>query len=205
MFSTNAVMNIWLKSLGDYSIEQVNYVPTAISAVGIVATLLLGWYSDHTKSRWHVGIFLSVTGIITGGIMLNPPSRGAKMFALFLNGCQYASQTVMFAWANDLCRQDDAKRSIIIASMQTFSIAVYMFWSLLFYNATQVPMWTKGSIAMMCMGLAFLLNNVAIRWFEHRDQKRAEVAQTTSSLEGAEPSEAEKELSYERKFKSSSA
>jgi MFS transporter, ACS family, pantothenate transporter len=205
MFSTNAVMNIWLKSLGNYSIEQVNYVPTAISAVGIIATLLLGWYSDHTKSRWHVGIFLSFTAIITGGIMLNPPSRGAKMFALFLNGCQYASQTVMFAWANDLCREDDAKRSVIIASMQTFSIAVYMFWSLLFYNATQVPMWTKGSIAMICMGLAFLLNNVAIRWFEHRGQKQAEVARTTSSLEDAEPSEAEKELSYESKVKSSSA
>lgn len=63
----------------------------------------------------------------------------------------------------------------------------------------------QGSIAMICMSLAFLLNNVAIRWFEHKDQKRAEVAQTTSPLEDAEPSEAEKELSYERKFKSSSA
>jgi MFS transporter, ACS family, pantothenate transporter len=191
MFSTNAIMNIWLKSLRDYSVEQVNYIPTAISGVGIIATLILGWYSDHIKSRWHVGIFLSFTAIITGAVMLHPPSRGAKMFALFLNGCQYASQTVMFAWANDLCREDDAKRSIIIASMQTFSIAVYMFWSLLFYNATQGPMWTKGSIAMICMGAALLLNNVVIRSYEKRDQKRAEVVQP-SFLPAHGPFELEK-------------
>lgn len=135
MFSTNAVVNIWPKSLGDYTAKQVNYIPTAISAVGIVATLVLGWYSDHTKSRWYVGIILSFIAISTGSIMPNPPSRGAKMFALFLNGCQYASQTVMFAWASDLCREDDAKRSIIIASMQTFSVVVYILWSSLFYNA----------------------------------------------------------------------
>lgn len=131
MFPTNAVMNIWLKSLGEYGVEPVNHIPTAISGVGIVATLVPGWYSDRSKSRWHVGI-LSFTAVTTGAIMLNPISRGANLSPLFLNGCQYASQTVMFAWANELCRRDDAKRSIIIASMQTFSTAVYMFWSLLF-------------------------------------------------------------------------
>ena len=173
MFSTNAIMNIWLKSLGDYSVEQVDYIPTAISAVGIVATLLLGWYSDHTKSRWHVGIFLSFSAIITGAIMLSPPSRGAKMFALFLNGCQYAGQTVFFAWVNDLCRADDAKRAIVIASMNTFSTAVYMFWSLLFYAATQSPMWKKGSIAMLCMACALLVNNMVLRYLEAKDAKVA--------------------------------
>jgi MFS transporter, ACS family, pantothenate transporter len=200
MFSTNAVMNIWLKSLGEYSVEQVNYIPTAIAGVGILATLILGWYSDHTRSRWQAGIFVSFTAIITGGIMIYPPSRGAKMFALFLNGCQYASQTVMFAWANDLCREDDAKRGIIIASMQTFSIAVYMFWSLLFYNATQGPMWTKGSIAMICMGVALLLNNMVIKYFERRDQKCAEKLQANTTLQGEES--ASKEDSDEHKSES---
>jgi MFS transporter, ACS family, pantothenate transporter len=203
MFSTNAVMNIWLKSLGEYSVEQVNYIPTAIPGVGIVATLILGWYSDYTKSRWHVGIFLSFTAIITGAIMLQPPFRGAKMFALFLNGCQYASQTVMFAWANDLCREDDAKRSIVIASMQTFSIAVYMFWSLLFYNATQGPMWVKGSIAMICMGVALLLNNMLIKCYERRDQKRVETIQANTSPHNQES--ASKEVSDKHKSESRAA
>lgn len=32
----------------------------------------------------------------------------------------------MFVWANDLMRGDDAKRSVVIASMNMFSIAVYI-------------------------------------------------------------------------------
>jgi ACS family pantothenate transporter-like MFS transporter len=97
MFSTNAIMNLYLKSLNRYSITEVNYIPTAVSGVGIVATLVLGWYSDFTRSSWHVGVLLSFTAITAGSIMLNPPSFSGKMFALFLNGCQWANQTVMLA------------------------------------------------------------------------------------------------------------
>jgi MFS transporter, ACS family, pantothenate transporter len=174
MFSTNAIMNLWLSSTGDYEVEQVNYIPTGVAGVGVVATLLLGWYSDWTKKYWHVGIFLAFTGIISGAIMLQPPSRGAKFFALFLNGCQYAGQTVFFVWANTLLRDDDAKRSVILAAMNTFSIAVYMFWSLLFYSATQAPDWMEGSIAMICMGAGLFINTMAVWYLERRDLRRAE-------------------------------
>lgn len=175
MFSTNAIMNLWLKSTGDYSIEQVNYLPSAVAGVGILGTLFFGWYSDFTKQRWHVGVALAFTAIISGAMMLNPPSRGGKFFALYLNGLQYASQTVMFVWANDLTRKDDAKRAIVLASMNTFAIAVYMFWSLVFYNATQVPDWRAGSIAMMAMGVALLLATLACYYLQRRQQAQEQV------------------------------
>lgn len=165
-------MNLWLSSTGDYTVAQVNYIPTGVAGVGIVGTLFLGWYADFTRKPWHVGIFLSFTAIIAGAIMLNPPSRGAKFFALFLNGCQYAGQTVMFAWANNLCREDDAKRGVILASMNTFAIAVYMFWSLIFYNATQAPNWREGSIAMLAMGAALFLTTLGVRYLERRDERK---------------------------------
>ena len=174
MFSTNAIMGILLKWKGDYTVEEINYIPTGTWAVGIVATLALGWYSDFSKSRWHVGIFLSVTAIISGAIMLSPPSFEAQLVALFLNGFQYAGQTVFLAWANDRCYEDDPKRAIVLASMQTGSIAVYMFWSILFYNTTQVPEWRSGSIAMVCMGVALLLSVVAAFVLERGDLKKKE-------------------------------
>lgn len=95
MFSSNAILNIFLKYTKQYTVQQVNYIPTAVSGIAIVSTLVLGWYTDFTKKSWHVGILLSWTAIITGSIMLNPPTYGAKLFALFLNGMQYANQTVM--------------------------------------------------------------------------------------------------------------
>lgn len=188
MYSTNAIMNLWLRGTGDYSITQVNYIPSGVSAVGVVATLTLGWYSDFTKRHWHTGIFLSATAIIAGAIMLNPPTRGAKFFALFLNGCQYASQTTMFAWANSLTRNDDAKRAVILAGMNTLAIAVYMFWSLVFYNVEQAPDWTEGSIAMICMGFALLVTTLVLRYLQGRYPTPVEHNQAVPA-----PSETEEE------------
>ncbi|KAF3808301.1 Pantothenate transporter liz1 [Colletotrichum gloeosporioides] len=179
MFSTNAIMNLWLSSTGNYSVEQVNYIPTGVAGVGIAATLLLGWYSDFTKRYWHVGIILSSTAIVSGAIMLQPPTRGAKFFALFLNGCQYASQTVLFAWANAVTREDDAKRAVILAAMNTFAIAVYMFWSLIFYSATQGPDWMEGSIAMMCMGASLFVTTLGVWYLTRRESKTLEVVEAS--------------------------
>lgn len=186
MWSTNAIMNLWLSSTKTYTIEQVNYIPTGVAGVGIISTLLLGWYSDFTKRYWHVGILLSITAVIPGAIMLHPPSREAKFFALFLNGCQYATQTIVFAWANELTRDDDAKRGVILGVMNTFAVALYMFWSILFYNATQAPDWREGSIAMISMGLSLFVTTLGVWYLARRDQKRLEVADTTGeSLVGA--------------------
>ncbi|VUC26101.1 unnamed protein product [Clonostachys rosea] len=186
MFSTNAIMNIWLKSTGDFTVEQTSYIPAGVAGVGIVATLFLGWYSDFTKRQWHVGIILAITAIMSGAIMLNPPTRGAKFFALFLNGCQYASQTVLFAWANSLTREDDAKRAVILGGMNSFAIAVYMFWSLVFYNTAQAPDWMEGSIAMMCMGAALFITTIGVWYMERRDKNMTEVygADPDASVEG---------------------
>ena len=78
----------------------------------------------------------------------------------------------MFAWANDLIRGDDAKRSVVIASMNMFSIAVYMFWSILFYNATQAPRWFKGNWAMIAMGLFLLLATIATYLLQRRQERQ---------------------------------
>ena len=184
MFSTNAIMNLWMSQTGGYTLEQVNYVPTGVSGVGILATLFLGWYSDFTKRQWHVGIILSITAIISGAIVLNPPSKPAKFFALFLNGCQYASQTVLFAWANSVTREDDAKRAVILGGMNTFAIAVYMFWSLVFYSTTQGPSWREGSIAMLCMGSALFITTIGVWYLERRDKRRARLSDTASHESG---------------------
>ena len=183
MYSTNAIMQLYLKSTNDYTAQQVNYIPTAVSGFGIVCTLFLGWYTDFNprRNRWHVGILLSITAVTSGALMLRPPTRSAKFAALILNGAQYSGQTVMFAWANDLIRGDDAKRSVVIACMNMFSVAVYLFWSLIFYNATQGPDWYEGSWAMIAMGL-FLLIVTLVTYLLQRRQERQEEENAVSAI-----------------------
>lgn len=182
MYSSNAIMQLYLKSARRpaYTTEQVNYIPTSVSGLGIIATLLLGWYSDYNprRNRWHVGIFLSLTAITSGALMLRPITRAGRFAALILNGCQFAGQTVMFAWANDLMRGDDAKRSVVIASMNMFSIAVYMFWSILFYNVTQGPTWYEGDWAMIAMGLFLFIVTITTHVLQRRQEKQEALSYT---------------------------
>ncbi|EME82236.1 uncharacterized protein MYCFIDRAFT_43123 [Pseudocercospora fijiensis CIRAD86] len=190
MYSSNAIMQLYLKSTHDYTTQQVNYIPSSVSGLGIVATLLLGWYSDYnTRRRWHVGIFLSFTAITSGSLMLSPPSRAAKFAALILNGCQFAGQTVFFAWANDLTRKDDAKRSVVLASMNMFSVAVYLFWSLLFYNATQAPDWYEGSCAMIAMGCFTLIMTIVCYLLQRRQEKHEAIDAADWALEDIKAAE----------------
>jgi MFS transporter, ACS family, pantothenate transporter len=78
----------------------------------------------------------------------------------------------MFAWANDLTRHDDAKRSVVIASMNMFSVAIYLWWSIVFYNAEQGPDWREGSIAMICMGLFLGIVTAGCVWGQKRQEKQ---------------------------------
>jgi ACS family pantothenate transporter-like MFS transporter len=174
MFSSNAILSLYLKWTGDYSVELVNYMPMAVSAVGIVGTLVLGWYSDFTRRSWHVGVLTACTAIITGSIMLKPPSDAARFFALYLNGIQYANQTVMFAWANRLTLGDAPKRSLILAAMNTVAVIFYSFWSICFYAADQAPKWTRGSVAMIVSGCFLMLGTFVVRHLETRSRKAEE-------------------------------
>jgi ACS family pantothenate transporter-like MFS transporter len=170
MYSSNAVFQLLLQSTGDFSVEQINYIPSSVSGMGVVATLTLGWYTDWQPSRrWHVGVLLSITAVVSGALMLAAPTRGAKYAALVMNGCQFAGQTVMFAWANDVLRNDDAKRAVVLASMNMFAQAFYMFWSILFYNAEQAPDWFEGNIAMIVMGVFLFATTMVCWWLQRRD------------------------------------
>lgn len=170
MYSSNAIFQLLLQSTGEYTVEQTNYIPSSVSGMGVVATLTLGWYTDWAPTRrWHVGVLLSITAIVSGALMLGAPTRGAKFAALVLNGCQFAGQTVMFAWANDVLRSDDAQRSIVIASMNMFAQAFYMFWSILFYNAAQAPDWFAGNIAMIVMGICLFATTMLCFYLQRRD------------------------------------
>ncbi|PLB44207.1 MFS general substrate transporter [Aspergillus steynii IBT 23096] len=178
MWADNGILNIYLKYLGTYSVELVNYIPTAVYAIALVSILLCSWYADYFQKaggRWHVGVFLSVTAIISGAIMLKPPSIGAKLFALFLNGIQLGYRGVLFAWANDLMRKDDAKRGIVIGMMNAMTIAFYIFWTLLFYNTDQSPMWYEGSIALIVTGVCMIFSVGSVVFFERREAKNTVV------------------------------
>ena len=53
-------MNLWLKSLGRYSVVEINVYPTAMPAITIVTTLIYGWTSDALQLRAPI-VYFSLT------------------------------------------------------------------------------------------------------------------------------------------------
>ena len=105
----------------------------------------------------------------------------------------------MFAWANDLIRADDAKRSVVIASMNMFSIAIYMWWSIVFYNATQAPSnWREGNWAMVAMGLFLMVTTITTFLLQKRQEKQ-EREEGREGRTGGDLAVKELELEGERK------
>jgi ACS family pantothenate transporter-like MFS transporter len=92
------IMGQWMKALGGYHVEQLgpfdfrlifidwnrylDYYPSGLTAVAIASTLICATWTDYTKKRWPVLVYMAVSCIIAGIILLIPRSpRGLQFFA----------------------------------------------------------------------------------------------------------------------------
>ena len=77
-------MGQWLKAIGGFTVEQIDYYPSGVTAFGIAATLVCATWTDSTKSRarWPVLIYMSISVIVASICILVWRSPiGLKFFA----------------------------------------------------------------------------------------------------------------------------
>jgi MFS transporter, ACS family, pantothenate transporter len=74
--------NIYLKSTGQYSVQQVNDIPTAGYAYQILIALVYAWVSDYYQTRWWV-VCVACLMTMIGTIVLSvyPEHNTAAMLA----------------------------------------------------------------------------------------------------------------------------
>jgi len=85
--------------------------------------------------------FSGVAAIIL--LVWNVPTA-AKYFAWYLAGMGYIGQATNFAWANEMCRDNDQLRAYTLYAMvygSNVSIAVF---GIAFFPVTDLPRFTKG-------------------------------------------------------------
>ncbi|TFK43382.1 MFS general substrate transporter [Crucibulum laeve] len=169
-FGSNNLMGQWLKAIGGYSVEQIDFYPSGMTAVAIVSTLVCAIWTDRSGIRWPVLVYMSVACIISSICILVWSSPiGLKFFAYYLAGASYAGQATTFAWANQICADDDQERGIVLASMNMFNNVINAWWSIVFYPATDAPRFRKGMIAMICACVATLGVTWLVYYLERRE------------------------------------
>ena len=172
--ASNSTFALWLQAQG-YSLSQKNHYPMGIFGVGIASTCLAALYMDKVRRarHWHVAVVIGIVMCVVAIMIRVQPTRPAVLFtAQYIGGICYAGQTVFFAWANIVCRDDLQERAVVLASMNMFSGAVNAWWSLLFYSATMAPRYEKGCYALIATSVASGLVSILIRVFQLREKRQ---------------------------------
>ncbi|KAG2369951.1 major facilitator superfamily domain-containing protein [Suillus spraguei] len=167
-FGSNNLMGQWLSSIGGYTVEEVDYYPSGVTAFGIASTLVCATWTDYTRARWPVLIYMCFCCTVAAICIL--------VWSNFA-GASYAGQATTFAWANQICADDYQERAVVLASMNMWNNVVNAWWPLLFYSATDAPRFKKGMIAMICTCAATLGVTGLVWYLERREQPMEHVEQ----------------------------
>ncbi|KAF3053753.1 hypothetical protein E8E11_011946 [Didymella keratinophila] len=131
---------IWLKSLGTYSVPEVNNIPTTVGAVNFVFMLGTGFASDKIGRRgpvcFAVGLLLTFSyAILTAWDVPNK----LKMAAFILVGCYGCYTPLLAGWVNASCGGDQQLRAFVLGMMVSFGQAVVIPFQQLQLPSGQAP------------------------------------------------------------------
>ncbi|PPJ52275.1 hypothetical protein CBER1_10276 [Cercospora berteroae] len=175
--------SLWLKESG-YSVELINIIPTAQSAVQAVATIVIAIFSDYWRQRaaWmSVSTFFGLLYSIILAIWTVP--SGLKWFAFFIYRMSVPYGPISMSWANEICGADAEERSIVLGLMNSFGYAFNAWLPLLTYPQVDAPVFRKGFIWSTSRRQENqALRDEVIRLRRLLEQSRANIEPHSSSL-----------------------
>ncbi|ROV93145.1 hypothetical protein VSDG_07384 [Cytospora chrysosperma] len=191
----NTVMQLFLKNdtEHEWSIYQVNNIPTAINGWNIAMVLLLNVYVDTTGHRMRAVAF-NLALLLFGTICLvvwNVP-LGLKIVSYMFAGTDGPLSPIYYSWANILTSGDTQVRALVLAIMNSFGAALTTIIQQFLYPVTDAPNFGKGFKASLGFVCGMCIWVVIVRCFELREQMKkelevvAEVADEESVSEGGQ-------------------
>ncbi|CAG9946145.1 unnamed protein product [Clonostachys rosea f. rosea IK726] len=165
---------LWLKyysKAGYFTQTQVNTYPLGIQAMGIVSNLMAAVYIDATGRRVPMGILAcALQLVVTIILFIRSSPWAAIMFAFYLAGSSYIVNPLLFGWANIICQRDgdDARRSVILTSMNAFAQILYTWWGIVLFPANEAPYWRNGYIGMVVVIAVMFSLLWVVLWLDRR-------------------------------------
>ncbi|KAM5342153.1 hypothetical protein ACJ41O_015184 [Fusarium nematophilum] len=163
---------IWLKNEG-YSIKDVNTYPTITSAVAVVTTLIYAWTSDtiFRGGRWQPIVFSgALLTVLSASLTAWNIPDGWKWACFILVGFGGGISGLTFAWAHEICSDDNEERALVTGSMNEFAYVFQAFLPLLIWKATEAPHYPKGYPTMIALAIAMAGTAMLIRHLHKREQ-----------------------------------
>ncbi|KAK6951769.1 hypothetical protein Daesc_006292 [Daldinia eschscholtzii] len=172
---------LWLKQEG-YSIAAINSYPTIASALAVLFTYIYAWTSDSVfkGARWPPMIFSGTVSIIvnTSLAVWNIPT-GWKWFCYIIGMIGGGISGLTFAWAHEICSEDNEERAFVVASMNEMAYVIQAWLPLIIWQQVDGPRYHKGFVTMVFLGAGLIVTALTIRVLHHRE--RAQKARRTNT------------------------
>ncbi|KAM0327198.1 hypothetical protein ACHAQA_006331 [Verticillium albo-atrum] len=162
---------LWLKSQG-YSITDINTYPTLTSAIAVVTTLIYAWTSDSLfrGSRWPPIVFSGCVNIfVYSSLAAWHIPDGLKWASFLLAGFGGGISGLTFAWAHEICKDDNEERALVTASMNEMAYVVQAWLPLLIWQQVEAPRYPKGYSTMVGIAVLLIGTSFVIRYLHKRE------------------------------------
>ncbi|KAI9744823.1 MAG: hypothetical protein M1818_001748 [Claussenomyces sp. TS43310] len=164
-------MNLWLKSLGRYSVENVNTYPTVINAVTIVTTLTYGWTSDALKLRSPL-VYFSLTVCFFAAVNLavwDGVPFGLKWASFYLTGYDPLIICAGIRTGFSACAGNSLERRFILGTTNSVAYAFNAWIPLITYNTNYAPRFLVGNSVTVGLIVAAALTLTLAVLLQRRD------------------------------------
>ncbi|UKZ72320.1 uncharacterized protein TrAtP1_013263 [Trichoderma atroviride] len=182
--ASQPAFSLWLKKEG-YSITQINTYPTITTAITVVTTLAYAWTSDtiFRGERWPPIVFSGIMNIVVyvSLTIWNIPI-GWKWACFFLAGFSGGISGLTFAWAHEICTDDNEERALVTGTMNEMAYVVQAWLPLLIWQQVEAPEYPKGYPTSIGIAVGLIIMTFWIRHAHRREKRRKQIAEDESIL-----------------------
>lgn len=167
---------LWMKNDLKLKPFQYNIYPTAITAGGIVFSLLVAYITDYSQGRLNpFFLFFMFTSVFFSCVSLaiwNIPIK-LHWFAYFGIGIPLKiGQPLIFSWVNRMLSHDDMKRNFVLVVTNTLAYVTDAWVPIFTFNQTQQPEFFIGFCYTAGLAVLGLTMTAITLHLNVRDEKK---------------------------------
>jgi len=166
---------LWIKSLGRYSIPEINDLSVIAPLIGIILITLCCGGADIFNSRSGAILWACALNFISTLILLiwDVP-ESAKWFAFAILYSGWASASVIYSWCNDILRKDPQERAITFILLYSISQSTSVWISKLSWETIDAPRYTVGyGVTLGFVIFLAIITIVTLYYYKRDERKRA--------------------------------
>ena len=111
--------------------------------------------------------------ISSGSLAVWNIPEGWRWACYYLAGFGGGLSGLCFAWAHEICTEDNEERAIVVGTMNEMAYILQAWLPLLVWQQVDAPEYHKGFVTVSCLSALLILTAFAVRYMHRRQLTRS--------------------------------